>query len=193
MRKIVLASTSRYRRMLMDRLGLPYEAMAPASDEEGVDHLPAEERALALAERKARSVAAFRPDAVIIGSDQIAELEGFTLRKPGGFEMAGESLRRLRGREHRLVTGVAVVDARDGRMETALDVAVLRMRDLGDDEIENYLRREEPYDCAGAYRIEGLGAALFESMETGDPTGIIGLPLTRVTALLSRFGVEVLR
>lgn len=193
MREIVLASTSRYRRMLMDRLGIPYEAAAPACDEEGLDHLPVPERALALAVRKARSVAPLHPEALVIGSDQIAEVEGESLRKPGSFEAARESLRRLRGREHRLVTGVAIFDAREGRVEGALDTAVLRMRDLGDEEIDSYLRREEPYDCVGAYRIEGLGAALFESVGTEDPTGIVGLPLMKVTRLLARFGVEVLR
>lgn len=193
MRELILASTSKHRRALLERLGLPFEAVAPPCDEEGLDHLPVPERALALAERKARAVAALRPDALILGSDQIAEAEGRVLRKPGGFERARETLRFLAGRDHRLVTGVVLLDAADGRIETALDVARLRMRRLADDEIENYLRREEPYDSAGSYRIEGLGAALFESMSTEDPTGIIGLPLTRVTDLLARFGVSVLR
>jgi predicted house-cleaning NTP pyrophosphatase (Maf/HAM1 superfamily) len=107
-------------------------------------------------------------------------------------EGARETLRLLSGREHRLVTAVAVIDAADGRTETALDVAHLRMRRLSEEEIESYLRREDVLDCVGAYRSEGLGAALFEWMRTEDPTGIVGLPLTRVVDLLARFGVGVL-
>jgi len=191
-REIVLASTSRYRRSLLDRLGLPYRAVSPLSDEEGLDHLAAEERATELAVRKARSVAPAHPRALIIGSDQIAEIEGRTLKKPGTLEAARASLRALAGREHRLVTAVALLDAESGRLETALDIARLRMRVLSEREIDAYLSREETQGCAGAYRIEGLGAALFESMKTEDPTGIIGLPLTRLAALLTRFGVSVL-
>ncbi len=192
MRELVLASASRYRRALLDRLGLSYRAVSPKCDEEGLDHLPAEDRSLALAERKARSAAGDFPDALIIGSDQIAEIEGTALRKPGTIEAARASLRLLSGREHRLVTAVVLLDAREGRMETAIDIARLRMRRLTDEEIENYLRREETLDCAGAYRSEGLGAALFEWMRTDDPTGIVGLPLTRVVDLLARFGFSAL-
>ena len=191
--ELILASASPYRRMLMERLGLSYRAVAPGSGEGGLDRLPAEERATALAKRKALSVAAAFPEAVVIGSDQIAEVEGETLHKPGTREKARETLRRLRGREHRLVTGVAVArGGAAGRVETALDEARLVMRDLTDAEIEAYLDRESALDCAGAYRIEGLGAALFASVRTADPTGIVGLPITRLTALLERFGVRVL-
>jgi septum formation protein len=191
-REIVLVSTSRHRRGVLDRLKTPYTAASPACDEEGLDPLGAEERALALAVRKARSVVDRFPRALLIGSDQIAEIEGRALRKPGTMEGARETLRLLSGREHRLVTAVAVIDAADGRTETALDVAHLRMRRLSEEEIESYLRREDVLDCVGAYRSEGLGAALFEWMRTEDPTGIVGLPLTRVVDLLARFGVGVL-
>jgi septum formation protein len=194
LRELVLASTSRYRRQLLERLGIPFRAERPDCDEEGASGACVEDRALALAVRKARSLTGKFPDALILGSDQIAEVEGIALSKPGGFEKARESLRLLSGKEHRLVTAVAVLDAGEKvRLETAVDVATLRMRALTGDEIDHYLRREEPYDCVGAYRIEGLGAALFERMRTDDPTGIIGLPLTRVVDLLSRFGVSVLR
>ncbi|MFH1680762.1 MAG: Maf family protein [Candidatus Eisenbacteria bacterium] len=193
MRDLVLASTSRYRRALLDRLGVPYRAVAPRCDEEGLDVLRAEERSLALAERKARSVAADFPGALLLGSDQIAEIEGRALRKPGTIEAARATLRLLSGREHRLVTAVALLDSVDGRVENAIDIARLRMRKLSHEEIENYLGREEVLDCVGAYRSEGLGAALFEWMRADDPTGIVGLPLTRVVDLLARFGVSVLR
>lgn len=188
--ELILASTSPYRRMLMERLGLPFRAEAPGCGEEGLEDRPVEERAAALAERKARAVAAKHPGAVVIGSDQIAEVEGETLHKPGTRERARETLRRLRGREHRLVTAVAVL--RGEKMESALDEARLLMRSLTDGEIEAYLDREDVLDCAGAYRIEGLGAALFRSVRTADPTGIVGLPITRLTALLERFGLRVL-
>jgi len=194
LRELILASSSPYRRGLLERLGLPFRAERPDCDEEGARGACAEDRALALAVRKARSLAGKFPGALILGSDQIAEVEGTSLVKPGCFEKARESLRLLSGKEHRLVTAVALLDAGDKvRLETAVDVATLQMRSLTDEEIDGYLHREEPYDCVGAYRIEGMGAALFERMRTDDPTGIIGLPLTRVVDLLSRFGVSVLR
>lgn len=190
---LILASTSRYRRELLERLCLPFQVVAPACDEEGLDHLRPEERAIGLAIRKAKSVAALHPKDVVIGSDQIAVVDGESLPKPGNMERARETLGRLSGREHRLVTGVAVVDnGGGGRLEIALDIARLRMRTLSDTQIRDYLAREDTLDCAGAYRIEGLGAALFESITTEDPTGIIGLPLTRVVDLLSLFDIQVL-
>ncbi|MBN1826501.1 MAG: septum formation protein Maf [Candidatus Eisenbacteria bacterium] len=191
--ELILASTSPYRRMLMERLGLPFRAAAPGCDEEGLGHLPAGERATMLAARKAAAVSSLFPEAVVIGSDQIVEVDGETLSKPGTRERAREALRRLRGREHRLVTAVAIArGGAEARIETALDEAFLDMRDLTDAEIEAYLDREHVLDCAGAYRIEGLGAALFASIRTNDPTGIVGLPITRLVDLLSRFGVRVL-
>ena len=193
MKELVLASTSPYRRALLERLGLSFRVAVPGCDEEGLDHLAVEERVLRLAERKARSVPPGTEGALIIGSDQIAEVDGLSLQKPGGFEKARETLRLLSGKEHRLVTAVVIVDTGSDRLESATDVATLRMRTLTDREIENYLEREEPYDCVGAYRIEGLGIALFEAVATNDPTGIVGLPLTAVVRLLSRFGIAVLR
>ena len=194
MKEIVLASTSRYRRELLGRLGVPFRAVAPKCDEEGLDHLPVEERAVALAERKARSVAADQESALVLGSDQIAEVEGTSLVKPGTAARARETLRLLAGKEHRLVTGVVLLDsAPGGRMEKHLDIARIRMRPLTDEEIAAYVEREPAVDCVGAYRMESLGVALFESIESRDPTGIVGLPLTAVVDLLARFGVSVLR
>ena len=191
---LILASTSRYRRELLERLCLPFQVVAPECDEEGLDHPRPEERAIGLAIRKAKSVAALYPEDVIIGSDQIAVVDGESLSKPGNIERARETLKRLSGREHRLVTGVAAVDEGGrGRLEIALDIARLRMRVLSDTQINDYLSREKTLDCAGAYRIEGLGAALFESITTEDPTGIIGLPLTRVVDILSLFDIHVFK
>ena len=193
MKELILASTSRYRRALLERLGLSFRVVAPCCDERGLDHLSVEARALRLAERKARSVPPGPEGALVIGSDQIAEVDGLSLQKPGSFEKARETLRLLSGKEHRLVTAVALVDTGSDRLESVTDVATLRMRSLTDAEIDHYLEREEPFDCVGAYRIEGLGIALFEAVETNDPTGIVGLPLTAVVRLLSRFGIAVLR
>jgi septum formation protein len=194
--KIILASTSRYRRELVARLGLDVECVAPPYDEE-VDkaahpHLPLPDLARHLARGKARSLAAEHPDALVIGSDQIAEIDGWRLSKPHTPEGARTQLRRLAGREHRLHTAVALHHGATGRTEEALDVHRLKMRALTDDEIDAYVRRDAPLDCAGSYRVESLGVALFERITGDDYTAVIGLPLTRLTELLGRFGVSVL-
>jgi len=193
-KEIILASTSRYRRELLGRLGVTFRAVAPKCDEAGLDHLPVEERALALAERKARSVADDFEGMLVLASDKIAEVEGTSLVKPGTAARARETLQLLAGKEHRLVTGVALLDTTPGgRLETTLEIACLRMRPLTDEEIAAYVEREPAVDCVGAYRVEGLGAALFESIDSKDPTGIVGLPLTGVVDLLARFGLSVFR
>ena len=194
--RLVLASTSPYRRALIERLGLAVEARAPDLDERAVERsfgpLPTPELAGRLAVAKARSLAASCPDALLLGADQIAEVDGERLHKPGTEEAARAQLRRLAGRSHRLVTAVAVLRAADGRVETAVDVHELTMRPLSDAAIERYVARDRPLDCAGAYRIESLGIALFERTSGHDFTAIIGLPLTVLVTLLGRFGVDVL-
>jgi septum formation protein len=194
--RVVLASTSRYRRELVGRLGITVESVAPAFDEEAGKReaagLPAEEVVARLARGKARSAAAACPDALIIGSDQAVELDGELLGKPGTVDAARAQIKRLAGREHRLLTAVAILDAATGRVEEALDVHKMAMRRLSDKAIEAYVRRDQPLDCAGSYRIESLGIALFERLSGDDFTAIIGLPLTRVVALLERFGVRAL-
>ncbi len=199
MRPIVLASTSRYRRELLARLGIPFETAAPAIDEEeekrrGGAGLPPEELVRWLARRKAESLAERFPDALVIGSDQAVEASGTVLGKPGSEEAAVRQLLFLAGaRTHRLLTAVAVHGAREGRTEQALDVHEVEMRPLSEDEARAYVARERPIDCAGAYKVEGAGIALFERLTGDDFTAIVGLPLTRVVALLKRFGVNVLR
>lgn len=194
--KIVLASTSKYRRELVERLGLAVTCAAPDFDEEaakqGLSAVEPAERARVLAEGKARSVAARFPGAVVIGSDQVAELDGECLGKPRIAENARAQLRTLAGRTHRLHTAVAVFDVDSGRLETAVDTHTLRMRALTDTEIAHYVERDQPLDCAGSYRVESLGIALFEFVRGDDFTAVIGLPLTRVVELLERFGVRVL-
>ena len=186
--RLVLASTSRYRRELLDRLGVPYEAVAPAYEEEHDLPLSHEELVVELAERKATSLADRFPDALILGSDQIAVIDDEILLKPGTPARAEAQLRRLAGRTHRLLTGVALHEAATGHTEHFLDIHRMTLRVLTDAQIAAYVASERPVDCAGSYKIEGPGIALFDAMEGRDFTGIVGLPLTAVVALLGRFG-----
>ncbi len=194
--RIVLASTSRYRKDLVERLGLEVETLAPDLDERAVEqamgNVPTEELARMLSLRKARSLAGRCPDALIVGADQIAEVDGERLHKPGNEENARAQLRRLAGRAHRLVTAVTVLRAKDMHGESIVDVHTLTMRPLTDAAIASYVERERPLDCAGSYKIEALGIALFERIVGLDFTAIVGLPLTAVVTLLARFGVDVL-
>ena len=187
---LILASTSRYRRELLSRLRLPFETIAPEVDEAA---LPGEAPA-ALAERlalaKAAAVAAMRPDAIVIGSDQVAELDGEAIGKPGTHERAAAQLRLMSGREVIFQTAVAVVAPGLAAIERA-EVRV-RFRALSDQAIEAYLLADLPYDCAGSAKVESLGIALLEAIESDDPTALIGLPLIRTCALLRRAGLEPL-
>lgn len=187
---LILASTSRYRRELLSRLRLPFEAVAPDVDEAG---LPGEIPA-AMAERlalaKARVVAAAHPGAVVIGSDQVADLGGIAIGKPGTHARAAAQLRQMSGQVVVFQTAVAVVAPGLAAIERA-EVRV-RFRDLSDAAIEAYLRADEPYDCAGSAKVESLGIALLDAVESDDPTALVGLPLIRTCALLRRAGVEPL-
>ncbi|WP_101049221.1 Maf family nucleotide pyrophosphatase [Macromonas nakdongensis] len=187
-RRLVLGSTSRYRRELLSRLGLPFEVAAPDVDE---TPLPGEAPA-ALAQRlalaKARAVAAQHPDALVIGSDQVADLHGEPLGKPGTHERAVAQLRRMSGQTVLFQTALAVVCADSGFAQTDLAVVRVVFRDLDDAAIERYLRAEQPYDCAGSAKSEGLGIALLERIDNDDPTALIGLPLIRTARLLRAAG-----
>jgi septum formation protein len=191
--RLVLASTSRYRRDLLARLRLPFDVIAPAVDETAL----AGEQPAALAERlagaKAQAVAARCPDAVVIGSDQVAELDGAAIGKPGSHDRAVAQLRAMRGREVRFHTAVAVVRPARQFARQALVTVTVRFRPLDDDEIERYLRTEQPYDCAGSAKCETLGIALLEAIESDDPTALVGLPLIRTCALLRAAGIDPLR
>ncbi|HIV71540.1 MAG TPA: septum formation inhibitor Maf [Candidatus Aquabacterium excrementipullorum] len=197
---LVLGSTSRYRRELLERLGLPFEVRAP-----DVDETPqAGETPLALAARlalaKAQAVAATfgggkadsARDVVVIGSDQVADLQGQPLGKPGTHQRATEQLRAMRGHTVLFHTAVCVVRPATGQVEQAVDTVQVRMRHLSDQDIETYLRLEQPYDCAGSAKAEGLGIALLERITSDDPTALIGLPLITVTRLLRAVGLDVL-
>ncbi len=190
-RPVVLGSTSPYRRELMQRLGLPFEVLAP-----GVDETPGSgETPAALAQRlalaKARAVARQRPAAVVIGSDQVADLNGEPLGKPGTHERAVEQLRRMRGQTVVFQTALAVVCLDSGFEAADLAPVRVRFRDLDDGEIERYLRAEQPYDCAGSAKSEGLGIALLDRIDSDDPTALVGLPLIRTCRLLRAAGVRL--
>jgi septum formation protein len=190
MPKLVLASTSKYRRALLDRLGLPYVAAAPKVDEETVVAPTLAEVAIALARAKAESVAGAHPDAYVLGGDQLVDLDGERLGKPGTLEKAEEQLRQLAGKQHRLVTAVALQHP-DGTVETAVDVHVMKLREMTEAEIKRYVARERPIDCAGSYKVESLGISLCERIDGADFTAIVGLPLIAVCRLLRKAGFEV--
>ncbi len=191
-RAMVLGSTSRYRRELLQRLQIPFDVAAPDVDESPLagEHPATMAGRLALA--KARAVAHRFPRAVVIGSDQVADLNGLPLGKPGSHEQAVIQLRQMRGQTVVFQTAVAVVCLESGFEQSGLAVVRVRFRDLGDDEIENYLRAEQPYDCAGSAKSEGLGIALLEAIESDDPTALVGLPLIRTCQMIRAAGVALL-
>jgi septum formation protein len=191
-RPLVLGSTSRYRRELLSRLRVPFEVAAPDVDETPLLSEAPTALAKRLALAKAQAVAEKFPQAVVIGSDQVADLHGQPLGKPGSHERAVEQLRMMRGKTVIFQTALAVVCLETGFM--AQDIAAVRVvfRNVSDDEIENYLRIEQPYDCAGSAKSEGLGIALLERIDNDDPTALIGLPLIRTARMIRAAGVKLL-
>jgi septum formation protein len=189
---LILGSTSRYRRELLQRLRLPFQTMAPQVDETPLPGEPPATLALRLALAKAQAVASQHPQAVVIGSDQVADLDGQPIGKPGTHERAVAQLRLLSGQRVVFQTAVAVVRASTGYAEALLAPVTVQFRALRDDEIERYLRLEEPYDCAGSAKSETLGIALLESIDSDDPTALVGLPLIRTCQLLRRAGLDPL-
>jgi septum formation protein len=191
-RPLVLGSISRYRRELLERLRLPFETAAPDVDETPLPAEAPEALARRLALAKARAVAKRFPQALVIGSDQVADLDGRPIGKPGTHERAVEQLRAMRGRTVVFQTALAVVCEATGFVAQDLAPVRVRFRELSDDAIERYLRAEQPYDCAGSAKAEGLGIALLDAIESDDPTALIGLPLIRTAALLRQGGLDVL-
>jgi len=192
LRPLVLASTSRYRAALMDRLGIPYTVDAPGVDEAA---RPGESPAAAcvrLAEAKARAVGGRHPGALVLGSDQIADCDGAHVGKPGTPERARAQLSSLSGRTVVFHTGVALLDTATGACAVERVDVRSTLRQLSAREIDAYLEREAPLDCAGSVKSEGLGIALFERIESDDPSALVGLPLIATCRLLSRAGVDVL-
>ena len=191
-RRLILASSSRYRQELLARLRMPFDSMAPNVDE---NPLPGEQPAtlaLRLALAKAHAVAHRHPGAVVIGSDQVCELDGEALGKPGNHERAAQQLARLSGREALFHTAVAVIHGDRGFVAHDLATVRVQFRPLAATEIERYLLLDEPYDCAGSAKCETLGIALLQRIDNDDPTALIGLPLIRTLALLRAAGIDPL-
>ncbi|EJE54861.1 MAF protein [Acidovorax sp. CF316] len=188
-RPVVLGSTSRYRRELLSRLNLPFEVASPEVDETPAPGEAPRDLALRLALAKARAVARLHPEAVVIGSDQVADLAGQPLGKPGTHERAVQQLRQMRGQTVIFQTAVATVCQANGFEQVDIAPVEVRFRDLSDEEIERYLRAEQPYDCAGSAKSEGLGIALLDAIHSDDPTALIGLPLIRTCRMLRAAGV----
>jgi septum formation protein len=189
---LILASSSPFRRELLMRLRIPFESISPAIDETSAPGEPPTDLVQRLAIAKARVVAGHHPNALIIGSDQIAVYDGTIVSKPADHAEAVKQLRAASGRKVMLYTGLALLNAQTGNLQTEVVPFGITFRKLTDAQIENYLRKEEPYNCAGSVKSEGLGIALLERFEGDDPTALIGLPLIRLVRMLENEGVRVI-
>ena len=191
-RQLILASTSPYRRELLGRLGLTFDVANPQTDESSLPNETPETLALRLSEAKARAVVADFPDALIIGSDQVATVDGKIYGKPGTHDRASTQLRELSGKTVNFFTGLCLLDAKTGESQVRGIPTLVSFRQLSDSEIENYLRREPAYNCAGSAKSEGLGIALLSSMQGDDPNALVGLPLIALCDMLRHHGVNIL-
>ena len=185
---VTLASTSPFRKELLERLGIPFETVAPDVDETPLANETAEALVRRLSEDKARAMAASHRG-LIIGSDQVATTGNNILGKPGTHEQAFEQLRNLSGKRVTFQTGLCLVNTETDEAQVDVIPFIVKFRQLGGDQIERYLQQEQPYNCAGSFKSEGLGITLFEYMEGVDPTALIGLPLIRLTSMLSQAGI----
>lgn len=192
MRTLILASSSRYRAQLLTRLGLPFDTRAPDVDETARAGERAEDLVVRLSIAKARAVARAHPEALVIGSDQVAVCDSRILGKPGTESRAREQLARLSGRSVEFLTGLCLFDAGRAREWTLMVPTRVRFRTLSTREIGRYVATEQPLDCAGAFKSEGLGVALFEAIEGSDPSALIGLPLIALCRMLREAGIDVL-
>ena len=190
--KLILASTSPYRRELLNRLGLAFDVANPQTDESALRGETPESLSLRLSEAKARAVANLYPDALIIGSDQVATVDGKIYGKPGNHQNAVEQLRELSGKTVNFFTGLCLLNAQTGKADVRGIPTLVTFRQLTDSEIENYLRREPAYNCAGSAKSEGLGIALLSSMRGEDPNALVGLPLIALCDMLRRQGMAVI-
>jgi septum formation protein len=189
---LVLASTSPYRHALLERLGLPFIAVAPQLDEARQAGESARSLVVRLAEAKARAVAPDHPGALIIGSDQVAAIEDRILGKPGDRERAIEQLTLAAGKTVAFHTGLCLLNSATGRARTVCELFRVHFRRLSPAQIVGYVDREHPFDCAGGFKSEGLGIALFERLDGDDPNALVGLPLIRLVDLLAAEGVDAL-
>ncbi len=191
MPQLILASTSPYRRSLLERLGVPFTALPPETPEDRVPGELPPDRALRLAIAKAQAIASQRPDAVVIGSDQVAAVGSKILEKPGDAARCRAQLTAASGSSARFHTGCAVIGLDAGVRLVHIDTTTVFFRSLTEQEIERYVERERPLDCAGGFRVEGLGISLFETIESHDPTALIGLPLIWLAGALRRAGFAI--
>ena len=189
---LILASTSAFRRSLLERLGIPFTTVAPHADETRRPQELAPDLVLRLAQSKARAVAVSHPKALIIGSDQVACIDELVLGKPGGRARAVTQLALASGREVVFFTGLCLLNAVTGRIQTHCEPFRVHFRNLTQDQIRGYVDREQPFDCAGSFKSEGLGIALFERLEGDDPNALVGLPLIRLVSMLESEGLDPL-
>ena len=188
--KLILASTSPFRKQLLDKLQLEYEAASPEVDETPIPGEDIETMVLRLSQAKARAVASRFPDALIIGSDQSAVLNDQPLTKSGGFDKAFQQLRDASGQKIIFHTGLCLLNSNTGHLQSAIIPYTVVFKNLSDEQIKNYLEKEQPYNCAGSFKSEGLGIALFERFEGEDPNALIGLPLIKLIEMLSNEGIS---
>jgi septum formation protein len=190
---IILASTSPYRRRLLERLQISFECISPEVDEAPLPDEAPRQLASRLALTKAQSVARAHPDALVIGGDQVATLDGQLIGKPGSPKSAVAQLRSSSGRDVEFYTAVAVISQRTQFERAHVEPTTVHFRKLAEDQIEDYLSKEQPYDCAGSFKIEGLGIALFKGISGNDPTALEGLPLIKLTEILGEAGLNIFR
>jgi septum formation protein len=191
MQQLVLASSSTFRQALLQRLGLPFGTASPGIDETPLADEKPEGTATRLALAKAQAVATHYPHALLIGSDQVAVCDGVAIGKPGTHERAVAQLRMMRGKNVTFFTALCLLNAVTGKSQSTLSANTVTFRDYSDDEIERYLQREEPYDCAGSAKSEGLGIALIARLQGDDPNALIGLPLIELVSMLKQEGISV--
>ncbi len=189
---IVLASSSKYRREVLEKLGLGFEAHSPEVDESVLESEGPRELTKRLAEAKARALAERFPAALIIGSDQVALIGDEILTKPHSHKRAFEQLRKCSGKSVEFSTGLCLLNSKTGRSQVLVETFMVHFKDLTDEQINGYLYKEEPYDCAGSFKCEGLGVALFKAMDGRDPNSLIGLPLILLTEMLAAEGIDPL-
>lgn len=190
--QIILASNSWYRRRLLEQLGLPFLTVSPDLDERRLPGEAPSRLVRRLAWAKANAVRGLYPQALLIGSDQVAVLDGDILRKPGDRRTTIQQLTRASGRRVQFVTGLCLLNARTGSAQVDVIACTVQFRPLSGRQIERYVEREKPYDCAGGFKSEGLGIALFSRIDGNDPTALVGLPLMRLVTMLHKEGVDVL-
>ena len=190
--KLVLASTSPFRKELLQRLGIPFNTASPDIDEAALPDETPEQLVARLSEQKAKAVSAQFSDTLVIGSDQVATLDNNIIGKPGNHENAAKQLRNASGRELVFYTGLCLLNTRTGNTQVDVINFNVTFKKLTDQQIDNYLKKEQPYNCAGSFKSEVLGVALFEKMEGNDPSSLIGLPLICLTGMLENEGINII-